>query len=78
VPNALVYDDEQTLAEGGRKTGAEFDAWWSQQTALELHRAVALFEAAARMKNAPLAALARRQLPTIEADRKASMELLRN
>lgn len=69
VPAALIYPDEQMLAVGGGKSGAEFDAWYSQQLFAEHLKATTLYEAAKNMKDPQLAQFAGRTLPRLEADR---------
>lgn len=77
VPTTLVYDDEQMLEEGRAVNGAEFDTWYAQRVFAEHLRAIALFEAAANMKNEALATLARKTHPMLEADLKGASELSR-
>ena len=77
VPTSLIYQDEQMLAEGKGKPAAEFDAWFALQANAELLKSIGLFEAAARMKDPELAALARKSLAGLEADRKGAIDLYR-
>jgi predicted outer membrane protein len=76
VPGALVFTDEQML-EGAPEVAGEFDGWFALHVHAELLKAIALFEPASKMKDAQLAALARRSLPGLEADRKLAAALAR-
>lgn len=77
VPTSLVYQDEQMLEQGRAASGAEFDTWFARQVFAEHLKAIALFEAAAKMKNEPLAALAKRTHPMLERDLKGASDLSR-
>lgn len=76
VPGALIFSDEQML-EGAPEAASEFDGWFALQSHSELLKATALFEAASKMKDGQLAALARRSLPGLEADRKLATSFAR-
>lgn len=69
VPKEMVFDDEQMLKSAPAARGAPFDVWFAVQTNAEFLKALSLFEVAARMKNAELAAFAKRMLPRLESDR---------
>jgi putative membrane protein len=71
VPTALVHQDEQVLQRAPADPGAEFDDWFLRQTNGEYLKAIALYEAAAKMKDAELAAFAQQALATLEGDQKA-------
>ena len=75
VPTSLVYEDEQTLKEGAGKSGAEFDAWYAQQMITEHQEAIALFQAAAKMENAELAAFAKKTLPVLDEHQRMASAL---
>lgn len=75
VPNALIYEDEQTLAEGQGKSGAAFDAWFLDRSIAELWKSIALFELAEKMKDVQLAAFAKKMRPMLEEDRRKSAAL---
>ncbi len=75
VPATMVFSDEQMLATAPADPGAEFDGWFALHAHTEHVRAIALFEAATRMKDADLAAFAKRTLPVLEADRKLASAL---
>jgi putative membrane protein len=75
VPASLVYEDEQMVNQADGKSGAEFDAWYSRQMITESQKAVALFEGAAKMQDAELAAFARKTLPTLEEHRRTAIAL---
>ncbi len=77
VTGSLIYQDEEMLKEGAAKSGPEFDTWFVLQANLELLKSVALFEAAAKMKDKDLAAYAQKSLPTLESDRKAVTALVK-
>ena len=71
VPGSLVHEDEQMLQGAPAEPGPEFDDWLRRQANAEHIKAQTLFGAAANMKDAELAAFAKRTLPTLEADQKA-------
>ena len=77
VTAALVFQDEEMLKEGGQLAAAEFDAWFVLQANTELLKSIGLFEAASKMKDPELAALARSSLPVLEADRSSLTALVR-
>jgi putative membrane protein len=77
VPASLIYQDEQMLDEGREATGLEFDTWYAEKVFAEHLKAITLFEAAANMKNEPLAALAKKTYPMLEADLKGASDLSR-
>jgi putative membrane protein len=75
VPTSLVYEDEQLVTEATEKTGAEFDAWYARQMVTENQKAVALFQAAAKMQDAELAAFAKKTLPALEEHQRMAIAL---
>jgi putative membrane protein len=75
VPTSLVYEDEQTLTQAAEKSGAEFDAWYARQTITESQKAIALFQGAAKMQDADLAAYAKKTLPTLEEHQRMALTL---
>jgi predicted outer membrane protein len=70
VPSAMIYEDEQMVDEGKDKTGAELDTWFLDRSITEHWKALALFEAAEKMKDLQLAAFAKKMRPMLEEDRK--------
>jgi putative membrane protein len=70
VPTALIYEDEQMIAEGKGKSGAQFDEWVLDRMIAEHWKAIALFEAAEKMKDPQLAAFAKKTRPVLEEDRR--------
>ena len=75
VPNSLVYEDEQVVNEAAGKSGAEFDSWYGQRMITESQKAVALFQAAAKMQDAELAAFAKKTLPVLEEHQRLAAAL---
>lgn len=75
VPTSLVYEDEQTLTQAAEKSGAEFDAWYARQTITESQKAIALFQGAAKMQDADLAAYAKKTLPTLDEHQRMALTL---
>jgi putative membrane protein len=75
VPTSLVYEDEQMLNRAAEKSGAEFDAWYAQQTITEHQKAIALFQGAAKMQDAELAAFAKKALPALEEHQRMAIAL---
>jgi putative membrane protein len=75
VPTSLVYQDEQMVNEAAEKAGAEFDAWYGEQMIAEHQKAIALFQAAAKMEDAELAAFAKKALPVLTAHQKMALDL---
>ena len=75
VPTSLVYEDEQMLNQAADKSGAEFDAWYAQQMITEAQKAIALFSSASMMKDADLAAFAKKTLPTFEEHQRLALTL---
>jgi putative membrane protein len=75
VPTSLVYQDEQRVNEAAEKPESQFDAWYAQEMVSESRRAIALFQAAARMEDAQLAAYARKALPVLESQEKTAVAL---
>ena len=71
VPGTLDYEDEQTVKQGSDKSGAEFDDWYVRQMRMETVDAHALFQAATKMENAELAALAKKSLPVLDEHQRA-------
>lgn len=78
VPTSLVYEDEQMIDEGAEKTGADLDAWYTQQMITESRKAIALYESAAKMEDAQLAAFAKKTLPALEEQQRLAMVLAQN
>ena len=78
VPNALIYEDEQILAQGRGKEGAVFDAWFLERSIAELWKGIALFELAEKMKDVQLAAFAKKMRPMLEEDRRKAAALQSN
>jgi putative membrane protein len=77
VPTSLVYEDEQLLKEAAEKSGAEFDAWYAAQMITEHQKAIALFQAAAKMPDADLSAFAKKTLPMLEEHQRMAVTLRR-
>ncbi len=75
VPTSLVYEDERMLEEGAEKTGADFDAWYSQQLITENDKAIALFRGATNMPDGDLATFAKKTLPVLSEQQKAALAL---
>jgi putative membrane protein len=77
VASSLVSQDEAMLAEGAGRSGQDFDTWFVLQANAELLKSIALFEAAAKMKDKELAAYAQKSLPVLDSDRKAVTALVK-
>lgn len=75
VPTSLVYEDEQRVGQAAEKSGAEFDAWYKQQMITESQKALGLYQAAARMEDAALAAFAKKTLPMLEEHQRLAAAL---
>jgi len=75
VPTSLVYEDEQMVGQAAEKNGAEFDSWYKQQMITESQKALGLYQAAARMDDAPLAAFAKKMLPMFEEHQRMAAAL---
>ncbi len=75
VPTSLVYEDEQMLTQAAEKSGAEFDAWYARQMMTEHQKAIALFQGAAKMQDAELAAFAKKTLPALDEQRRIAITL---
>jgi putative membrane protein len=73
VPTSLVHGDEQMLA-GAPEAEEAFDRWWARHAEDEYLEALLLAQAASRMTDAELAALAARAVPVFEAEREALLE----
>lgn len=75
VPTSLVYEDEQMLGQGAEKTGADFEAWYTQQVVTENDKAIALFRGASNLPDVDLAAFAKKMLPALIEQQKAALAL---
>jgi putative membrane protein len=75
VPTSLVYEDEQMVQQAADKSGAEFDDWYRHQMIAEGQKAVALFQAAAKMQDAELAAFAKKTLLVLEEHQRMAAAL---
>jgi predicted outer membrane protein len=75
VPTSLVYEDEQRVGQAEEKSGAEFDGWYRQQMITESQKAVGLYQAAAKMDDARLAAFAKKTLPMFEEHQRLAAAL---
>ena len=75
VPTSLVYEDEQRVGQAAEKSSAEFDSWYRQQMIIETQKALGLYQAAAKMDDARLAAFARKTLPMLEEHQRLAASL---
>jgi putative membrane protein len=75
VPSSLVYQDEQLVSEGAEKSASEFDAWYAELMIAEHQKALALFQAAAKMEDTDLAAFAKKALPVLSTHQKMATDL---
>jgi putative membrane protein len=66
VPKKLDAEHQSMVDELSGKSGAEFDASYSQHMAAAHGKAVALFESGSRLSDAELAAFAKKTLPTLK------------
>ena len=70
VPTAVDAQHQKTIDSLGALSGTEFDRAYASHMVAAHGDAIALFEAAARMQDAELAAFAKSKLPTIREHRK--------
>jgi putative membrane protein len=75
IPTSLDYEDEQLVSQVAEKSGAAFDAAYSQHMITEYQRAIALFQSAAKMPDPELAAFAKKTLPTLEDHQRLAIAL---
>lgn len=75
VPTSLVYEDERMVTEASEKSASEFDAWYAGQMIAEHQKSIALFQAAAKMEDADLAAFAQKALPVLDTHQKMAIDL---
>ena len=75
VPTSLDYEDEQMVKQAAGKSGAEFDAWYARQMITEQQKAIALFQGAAKMPDADLAAFAKKTLPVLDEHQRMAIAL---
>jgi putative membrane protein len=75
IPTSLDYEDEQLVSQVAEKSGAAFDASYSQHMITEYQRAIALFQSAAKMPDPELAAFAKKTLPTLEDHQRLAIAL---
>lgn len=75
VPASLVYEDEQMVEQAAEKSEAEFDDWYARQMIAEQEKALALYQGAAKLPDAELAAFAKRTLPRLEEHHRMALAL---
>ena len=75
VPTSLDYEDEQIVKQAAEKSGTEFDAWYARQMITEEQKAIALFQGAAKMPDADLAAFAKKTLPALDEHHRMALAL---
>ena len=75
VPTSLDYEDEQMVKQAAAKSGAQFDAWYARQMITEQQKAIALFQGAAKMPDADLAAFAKKTLPVLDEHQRMAIAL---
>jgi putative membrane protein len=66
VPKAMDAEHRTIVDKLSSKSGSEFDAAYSQQMMADHAKAIALFEAATKFRDAELAAFAKQTLPTLK------------
>jgi putative membrane protein len=63
------------VSEGSEKSASEFDAWYAELMIAEHQKALALFQAAAKMEDTDLAAFAKKALPVLSTHQRMATDL---
>ena len=75
VPTSLAAQDQNMVKAAARKSGDEFDVWYSKQMVIEHDKAVALFQAAASGTDVDFAGFAKKTLPALEEHKQLAQAL---